>query len=95
MVKGLYFASGLIFGVLLACAACSSGPAYSGGGYYGPPPGPPPGSHPAISRAMNELEHARYVLQAEAASDYQGHKANAVGFIDNALSELQICMSMP
>ncbi len=96
MVKGLCFASGVIFGIFLACAACSSGPpAYSGGGYYGPPPGPPPGSHPAISQAMNELQHARYVLQAEAANDYQGHKANAIGYIDNALRELEICKSMP
>jgi len=95
MVKGLCFAGGVIFGLILACAACSSGPAYSSGpgpeGYYG---GPPPG-HPAISKATNELQHARYVLQTEAASDYHGHKANAIGYIDNALNELQICMSMP
>ncbi len=103
MVKVLCFASGVIFGVFLACAACSQGPAYSSGpygppegtGYYGPPPGPPPGSHPAISQALNELQHARYVLKAEAASDYHGHKANAIGYIDNAVNELQICMSMP
>ncbi len=95
MVKGLCFASGAIFGILLSCAACMQSPAYSGAGYYGPPPAPPPGSHPAISQAMNDLQHARYVLQAEAASDFRGHKANAVGFIDNALGELQICMTMP
>ena len=103
MVKGLCFASGVIFGVLLTCAACMNGPAYSSGpygpppeaGYYGPPPGPPPGSHPEISKAMNELQHARYVLKAEASSDYQGHKANAIGYIDNAIGELQICQSMP
>ncbi len=51
--------------------------------------------HPEISRAMNELQHARYVLQAQAASDYHGHKANAIGYIDKALGELQTCMSMP
>jgi hypothetical protein len=104
MIKGLYFAGGVIFGVLFACAACTNGPAYSSGpygpppegtGYYGPPPGPPPGSHPEISKATNELQHARYALQAEAANDYHGHKANAVGYIDNAISELQICQSMP
>jgi hypothetical protein len=32
---------------------------------------------------------------AKAANDYHGHKANAVGYIDNALGELQTCMSMP
>ena len=95
MAKGLCFASGVIFGIILTCAACTQGPAYSAGGYYGPPPGPPPGSHPSISQAMTELQHARYVLQAEAASDFRGHKANAIGFIDNALNELQICMTMP
>lgn len=101
MVKGLCFASGVIFGVLLTCAACTQGPAYSSGpsgpppegtGYYG---GPPPLGHLAISKAMNDLQHARYVLQVEAASDFHGHKANAVGFIDNALNQLQICASMP
>jgi hypothetical protein len=101
MVKGIYFACGLIFGVLLACAACSQTPAYStssygpvpgGPGYYG---GPPPEGHPEISQAMSALQHARYVLADKAASDYRGHKANAIGYIDNAINELQICMSMP
>ncbi|MGB3551840.1 MAG: hypothetical protein WA993_14205 [Candidatus Binatus sp.] len=95
MLKGLCFAGGVIFGVFLTCAVCMQRPAYGGTGYYGPPPGPPPGSHPAISQAMNELQHARYVLRAEAANDYRGHKANAIGFIDNALVELQVCQSMP
>ena len=36
-----------------------------------------------------------YVLQTEAANDYAGHKANAIGYINNALSELQVCMTMP
>lgn len=101
MVKGLCFLSGVIFGIVLACAACSQVPAFSLGpgggpaertGYYG---GPPPTGHPEISQAMTELQHARYVLQVKAANDYHGHKANAVGFIDKALNELQICASMP
>jgi hypothetical protein len=99
VVKGMCFASGVIFGILLACAGCSQGPAY-GSGPYGPPAeggyygGPPPG-HPEISQAMTELQHARYILQAKAASDYHGHKANAIGYIDSAIYELQVCMSMP
>ena len=44
---------------------------------------------------MNELQHARYVLHAQAAGDYRGHKASAIKYIDNALAELQTCMSMP
>ena len=99
------FASGVIFGALLTCAACTTRSQLSqqrsrpaapeATGYYGPPPGPPPGGHTAISQAMNDLQHARYVLQAKAENDYRGHKANAVGYIDNALGELQACMSMP
>jgi hypothetical protein len=107
VVKGLYFASGIIFGVLLTCAACMNGPAYSSGPYgpgpYGGPPpegpgyygGPPPTDHPEISQALNDLQHARYVLAVKAANDYHGHKANAIGYIDNAVNELQICQSMP
>ncbi len=100
MLKGLCFASGVIFGIVLACAACSQTPTYKtspygpvpgGPGYYG---GPPP-TRSEISQAMSELQHARYVLQAKAANDYHGHKANAVGFIDSALNELQICLTMP
>lgn len=101
MVKVVSFACGIVFGVILTCAACSQVKAYSSGtpsppsestGYYG---GPPPLGHPAISKAINELSHARYVLQNEAASDYHGHKANAIGYIDDAVKELQICMTIP
>jgi len=100
VVKGLSFASGVIFGVLLTCAACMNGSAHSQGAYAPPPEGgyyggPPPAGHPEISQAMNELQHARYVLQVKASSDYHGHKANAIGYIDNAVRELQICLSMP
>lgn len=135
MVKGMCFVSGVIFGVLLTCAACMNGPVFGqgpgpngpgaygpgpgaygpgpgagaygpgpgpgsegpgpGAGYYGPPPSPPPGSHPEISKAMNELQQTKYVLMNQAANDYQGHKANAIGYINNAISELQICQSMP
>jgi hypothetical protein len=99
MFRALSFAMGIIFGVLLTCAACSQGSAHSSGpatapaevGYYG---GPPPTGHPEISQAMNELQHARYVLQSKAASDFHGHKANAIGYIDDAIGELQVCQSM-
>ena len=99
MIRGLYFASGVIFGVVLTCAACTTSPSYPNNA-FGPAPGGPgyyggPAGHPEVSRAMNELQHARYVLQAQAASDYRGHKANAIKYIDNALNELQICLSMP
>ena len=99
MIKGLCFAGGVIFGLLLACAACSQSHAYASGPngapeatYYG---GPPPAGHPEISQAMNELRHARYILQTKTANDYRGHKANAIGYIDNALGELQTCLAIP
>ena len=41
------------------------------------------------------VQHARYVLQDKASSDYRGHKSNAIGYIDDAIKELQICMAMP
>ena len=44
---------------------------------------------------MSALQHAKYVLQDKAVSDFHGHKANAIGDIDNAIGELQTCMSMP
>jgi hypothetical protein len=100
MVKLLSFACGVIFGVVLTCAACSQVKAVSSGtpapppestGYYG---GPPPLGHPEISQAINDLQHARYVLQVKAASDYHGHKANAIGYIDDAVKELQICRTI-
>ena len=92
MFKALSFVSGVLLGALLACAACSNGPAAPlPEGYYG---GPPP-SHAQISRAMSELQHARYTLQSKTANDYRGHKANAIGYIDDAIGELQVCQSMP
>ena len=101
MVKVLSFACGVVFGVVLTCAACSQVKAVSGGpsapppestGYYG---GPPPRGHPEISQAINDLQHARYVLAVKAARDYHGHKANAIEYIDDAVKELQICMTIP
>ena len=65
MVELLSFACGVVFGIVLTCAACSQVKAVANGsptpppetsGYYG---GPPPLGHPEISQAMNELQHAR------------------------------------
>ncbi len=103
MVKGLCFASGVIFGIMLACAACSQGPVY-GSGPYGPGAGPPPEAAttedlrpPAILKSRSNERAAACALRTtdKAANDYHGHKANAIGYIDNALGELQTCMSMP
>ena len=43
--------------------------------------------HPLIHRAINALETAKVELQ-DAAHDYCGHRANALGAIDGALTQL-------
>jgi hypothetical protein len=44
--------------------------------------------HPAIHRAIRQLERAKQILQQEAARDFEGHRAKAVQDIDQALAEL-------
>ncbi len=103
--KAIAFASGVIFALVLMLTACG-GPVFGGGpggpgpgpgpgpGYgYGPPPGPP--GHPVINQAIGELQRTRQMLIDQAASGFGGHKANAIAGIDQAISELNICLSMP
>jgi len=49
---------------------------------------PPDEKHPAIHQAIRELEHTRDILAHDAARDFQGHRAEAVKHIDQALREL-------
>lgn len=44
--------------------------------------------HPAVHRAIRQLERAKQILQREAARDFEGHRAKAVKDIDEALAEL-------
>lgn len=44
--------------------------------------------HPAIHRALRQLEHTKTILQKEAARDFEGHRAKAVKAIDEAIEEL-------
>jgi hypothetical protein len=94
--KAISFASGVIFALVVALAACG-GPVYGGGPGpgpgYGPPPGPP--GHPVINQAIGELQRTRQMLIDQAASGFGGHKASAIAGIDQAISELNICLSMP
>ncbi len=53
------------------------------------PPAPEP--HPEIRAAMNSLRHAREHLE-HAAHDFGGHRVAAVGSIDHALEQLEICL---
>ena len=47
--------------------------------------------HPQIREALNALQNARAHLQA-ASHDYQGHRADALRAVDEAIHQLQICM---
>lgn len=85
MGKIMTFVAGSVVGAVVACVSCAQPPVYS----QGPPP------HPEIAQAMSQLQSARYTLIHYAANDFQGHKSNAIGYISNALGELQICMQMP
>lgn len=131
MIKGLCFAGGVVFGIVLTCVACGVvQPANYNNGRYtlqaAQPVGPsiasatpianqtaistanqsaispsvneratsPSPRHPAISKSIDELQDARSALATEAANDYQGHKGKAIAYIDHALAELRICLSM-
>ncbi|MGB6885307.1 MAG: hypothetical protein WBE10_14765, partial [Candidatus Acidiferrum sp.] len=47
--------------------------------------------HPEIHEAINSLRHARDHLD-HAAHDFGGHKVEAIGAIDNAIHQLEICL---
>jgi len=48
--------------------------------------------HPAIHQAIRQLEHAKMILQKEAARDFEGHRAKAVKEIDEALADLRLAL---
>jgi len=50
-----------------------------------------PQDHPEIRDAIESLRHAREHLN-HAAHDYHGHRADAIGAIDAAIRQLEICM---
>jgi len=45
--------------------------------------------HPEIREAIRQLQHAKQTLQKDAARDFNGHRANAVQEIDQAIAQLQ------
>ncbi|HEY0778781.1 MAG TPA: hypothetical protein VGD56_12505 [Gemmatirosa sp.] len=47
--------------------------------------------HPEIRRAINALQHARSDLQ-NAATDFGGHRADALAATDNAIHQLQLAL---
>jgi hypothetical protein len=44
---------------------------------------------PAMHAAIERLEKAKEILNHEAASDFHGHKANAINHIDAAIQEIK------
>lgn len=45
--------------------------------------------HPAIREAMKRLQEAKNILEHKAASDFGGHKVEAIKSIDEALEHLR------
>jgi hypothetical protein len=48
--------------------------------------------HPEIRQVIKLLERARAVLQQRAARDFQGHRANAVQEINEAIAQLHAAL---
>jgi len=45
--------------------------------------------HPEMRKAIAQLERTKALLQEKAASDFGGHKAQAIQLIDQAISQLR------
>jgi hypothetical protein len=48
-------------------------------------------AHPEIHAAINSLRHAKEHLE-HAAHDYGGHRVEAIGAIDRAIEQLEVCL---
>jgi len=55
-------------------------------------PAPTPVDHPEIRKALAALQNARADV-ARAVPDYKGHRAEALKAIDEAISQLNICLT--
>jgi len=47
--------------------------------------------HPEIHAAISSLRHAKEHLE-HAAHDYGGHRVEAIGAIDRAIEQLEVCL---
>ena len=56
-------------------------------------PAAPPAAepHPEIRAAINSLRHAKAHLE-HAAHDFVGHRVEAIGAIDRAIEQLDVCL---
>jgi hypothetical protein len=50
--------------------------------------------HPHIAEALEALRSAKHHLEA-AEHDFHGHRAKAIGHLNQAIREAEICMSEP
>ena len=55
-------------------------------------PAMPP--HPHISEGLEAMRNAKHHLEA-AEHDFHGHRAKAIGHLNQAIREAEICMSEP
>lgn len=55
-------------------------------------PAPAQERHPVIHEAMEKIQSARTDLQKYAARDFEGHRAKAVGHLDQALEQLKLAL---
>jgi hypothetical protein len=78
---------------LLTPAFCFAA-APTGAGSGTPPQNTPPNAtgqekHPVMRKAVNQLQRIKEELQNDASRDFDGHRANAVKLIDQAIEQLQ------
>ena len=45
---------------------------------------------PVMHQAIEQLQNTKQTLRGDAASDFHGHKANAINHIDAAIQELKL-----
>jgi len=53
----------------------------------------PPERHPQIDEALEAMRSAKHHLES-AEHDFRGHRAKAIAYLDRAIHEAEICMSM-
>ena len=51
-------------------------------------------AHPALKRAITQLEHTKIELQKQTALDTDGHRKKAVEAITEALAQLNLAVKM-
>ncbi|HZP34630.1 MAG TPA: hypothetical protein VFB23_14830 [Candidatus Acidoferrales bacterium] len=79
-----------VFGGVLLAGALASPLLVSAGPQ--PQPAQEHERHPVIRESIEKIESARHDLQAYADRDFGGHRAKAVGHLDQALRELHMAL---